>query len=526
MWKRFSTHKQAADGDVAALGHRLAETRGRPHSDLTPDQERRLLTEEFALSHSFDFLQSHLVITVDVAATTSDGEIQSRFDRTLSRHPALQSTFEAVHGAQLTGRDHSIVQAFHSGVSVTGLHRLQRVPRASSPVTKVRLSPEQLSPCCASLIALVLKESPRPFALDAEPLIRATIVDGDPRLRLVVLTADRLVADWPSMAIICGELADSHLSAPAKEIPWRPPRTQRSGALGRRYAQAIRNWAQLWASDPPEPVASDDLLFALPDDYERSLLFGIKVLDLPSQLVAALRRAAKQMGITVKDVLLGATVAVIQHATQRSTVSLWTEFRFGEVGAVGALSHLHVLTARLTSATSPWDAVTTARDAAAKADEDSQVPLDLVWRARQECLLPRNGYISFQHVDARRGNEGTNGSLCIWPLLDSIPNLELQVRSCDDGVGIVVYLNYRRYKFSDGSASTILADLHDTLVALARSVPSRGSAATVTNSQRPDDGIYDIRASSDNCHLCARRRARRVGRDGLRRSVQEEGSLR
>jgi hypothetical protein len=271
---------------------------------LSFDQERRLLTEEWARRHSYPYLQSHLVAAFALSRNVEISAVQRALDLIVSRHSALRAVFEPVTTLSAAERERLLGQAFHSSVSTSGLHNLTFLERASAKLTERRVAAICSSPLTGPLLEVVLAEAVEPFALTAPPLARALILEDVTGHKLLVITADRLVVDWWSMALIRLELERSRWTqvAESSDDPgaagWRLRRL-----LKRRSRASTLYWWDHWSKLNLVPLACDDFAFALPGTNVLAPSFGWQVISLSPQVVTRLREVAGAIGETL-DLLL------------------------------------------------------------------------------------------------------------------------------------------------------------------------------------------------------------------------------
>jgi hypothetical protein len=480
-------------------------------NQLSFDQERRLITEEWAQGHSVPYIQPHLVAAFDLSETVQVADVRRALDALVCRHDALRAVFERTTTAAGHERQDLVRRAHHTGVSIGGLHTKRTERAASIPITQSRVAEAALSPFSEPLYELINAQADEPFDVTRAPLAKALILEGKASQKVLVLIADRLVMDWRSMGILRTELEGRWFEPPAATSQdGAVARWSRRATLRRHSGEAIVYWHRRWRDLALAPLSVDDFPFSRLNAGLGPCPCALRSVDLPVTVTRRLRDASERMDV----MLLSAVIGALQHATQQSSVSIWTEFPVRTPqdlsGAIGPFSNLHVVTVEFARCRVIGDIVGQVKRAMALTMEHSGVPLDGVWRAVNDCYLPRITQVSFHHVPFESPATASQPLISTAkPLFDSGRQYALQIRSCDDGHTASVAARYNTCCFEGRAIDSLLADIGAMFLALADLTEASRSRNGVTSSGERDDNIpgepYKLGSHPDECYLCRHR---------------------
>jgi hypothetical protein len=482
------------------------------------DQERRLLTEEWTGQRSVIYQQPHLVMAFGLAPFVSARAVQQALDSVVSRHRALRTLFGPVTAVAANKREQDLGRAYQSGVSVGGFYERKTVSRVSVPLTERRVEVAECSPFTGAVCDLIADEANKPFATDRPPLMRAVIVEGAADQSLLVVVADRLVADWASMALLRSELERPYgdSSVVVHEIPLVPVSRKDRRRLTRGGMRAMAYWRDRWSDS--NLLTCDDLPFALPHSELGVASFESRAITVPAQVTVALRHVAVSHGEALDIVLLSAVVAMLHHATHKMTLSIWTDFRSvarPELRSeMGPFSNSHIVTIELAKARSIWDIVRRVRQALSDVGSHHEIPLDMLWRATSTCSLPRMGQVSFQHLAFMPApQKGRPLITRAWPFLETDQSMTLQFRSCDDGVDVSICAAFLKSRLRTESVDGLLADVLDVLLAIGSAADHGRPRSPVEKTDRGTrSSLVDVTlvtGTPADCYLCTCRERRR-----------------
>lgn len=480
----------------------------------TLEQDRRLQVEEWTRAHSVPFRPPHLMCAIELDASIGLDEIKTALGKVLNRHEALRSFF-VVDRTTGQARERLMAETMRGTVSQVGLHRPVSAAACQAWVQELRV---QTSVRCLEepAVRAAWQDLAAPFDTTLPPLLRAGLVIGSDSSRALFLSVDRLIADWRSVALLCADL-EQCLSSPAchdlppTQGPFRSERESRQ--LGRA---AVTHWREQWREPATTPVEMDDIPLSLPRSDRGSVAFGWRSIPVPADQAEGLAALARRHSLHLHDVILASLVTVLQHMTQKTTVSVWTDLRsdFRSPAEIGPFSHAHVLTIDVAD---ERDAVEMTRAIAAArrhVGSHHNIPLELLWRILKTVPVSLQGspQVSFQHLDFGGVSSGACGRP--WLVLESSPVRGLQFYSWTVGNEIFVGLGFARSRCSDMLADTLMADLTDVLIATSalESDPvraSRGRAAA-----GPALVPLQVTADPSTCYLCSRRRLRHMPRHG------------
>ncbi|WNM39241.1 amino acid adenylation domain-containing protein [Micromonospora halotolerans] len=171
------------------------------------------------------------------------------------------------------------------------------VPAERLPVPIVDIPADRVDAACAA-------ELQRPFALDREPPLRATLFRITPDHHVLALTVHHIATDNWSRGIIGADLAAAYVDRVAGRAPALPPPVQYADyaawLVGRQRTEDLDWWCTRLADLPP--------VLALPTDRPRPAVADWSGdhlrFALPAGLVEQLRRVAAEVGVTPFMVLL------------------------------------------------------------------------------------------------------------------------------------------------------------------------------------------------------------------------------
>jgi hypothetical protein len=503
---------------AAQWAARHTAVRGR----LSFDQERRLLTEEWARRHFVNhYRPPHLVVALALSPGTELSVIQRLLNLVISRQSALRSVFEPVAAVRTPERERVLDQAVHSGVSISGMHDHKTATHASVSITVGHIGVPDPSPYVEPVIDMIAAEASKPFTLTAPPLLRGLLIEGTLGRTLLVLTVDRLIADWRSMTLLRSELDAVRFDPPTgHHDPSTTTRRFPQRHLRRRGRESISYWRDQWTKLRLVPLTYDDLTCALPHTDVLDAPFGCKAISVPIPVSNRLREIAASVGESLEVLLLSAVVIVLQHATQMTTVSIWTDF--WAVGPTdlestfGPYSHSHAVVVELARTRTIWDVVKCVSGARSKAAAYAEMPLDVVWRAATKCWSVGGGQVSFQHLTFTAARKGDSSLITrAWPVLDTDARMALQFLSSDDGGEVSVCATYLKSCLPADSVADLVADISDVLdafVSASDDLTGRASSAPTADVSTRSASLaaYAVTGEPAECYLCTRRDERRA----------------
>lgn len=453
-------------------------------TELGFDQERRLLIEEYATIHHFDFLQTHLVLALPVPDSVGIGALRTRLKGFVSRHGLLTTSFGKRPRADTVERDVLVADLFHSGVAPVGLYEARSASAQSVPIEECHvqaLHKDQFGP---DVTEAIRHASCQAFDLVAPPLLRALILKGRTSQSLLVLIGDRLIFDWQRLAHVASWVREGACGCALTAYD-APIATRQDARLQKRLVlNAIRFWHEQWSEQLGAPLTSTDLPYSPPPTLlGPSTAFGHQSVIIDAELAAALRGRARTLGTSLEVLIAGSVVAMLYSETRRSHLAIWMELSPGATDCSWRLtnpSHMHVVGVDLASARTVLDIIRTVALAHSAAVPHSGIPLDAVWTAAKRSWLTKAPSVSFVHLgpltDQRPEPAGADWPL---PLFETGPTPPLQVYSWDHGFGIWLGLGYRAERVRDNVAGRMLQVIHRCLSVLGRTDDEQARRADV-----------------------------------------------
>ena len=301
----------------------------RRSSPLAPtlDQERRLQVEEWMRAHSVVFRPQQLVCGLRVERSTRLEHVRTpALGRALERHGVLRSHFVA---DLMTGESREQVLAGTlRGAACRELACIDpRVRTAARSRVQEIAVPGSVSAVDEPAIQAVWTNLTAPFDVSMAPLMRAALVGGSDDTRALFLAVDRLIADWWSIALLVDGLAEglgSGAGIGLRTVPGRFLSERQERQLARA---AVTHWREQWLEPAALPIEMDDIPLSLPRSDLGAAAFGWRSTTVSAETARGLAALARRLSLDLGDVILGAVITVLQHVTQKTTVSLWMDCR-------------------------------------------------------------------------------------------------------------------------------------------------------------------------------------------------------
>ncbi|HEY0557546.1 MAG TPA: amino acid adenylation domain-containing protein, partial [Thermoanaerobaculia bacterium] len=324
------------------------------------------------------------------------GILRGALEEMVRRHESLRTTFPVADGEP------------YQQISPAGPFPL--------PVADLRGLPERKR--TAQVFELARNEALRPFALDAGPLLRTTLLQLSRDRHVLLLTMHHIVSDGWSMEILLRELMALYEAfaagrpSPLPELPvqyadfavW-----QRRWLSGEALARQVEYWRHQLAGAP----AGLDL----PTDFQRPAVQTFegssRSFILPAGLTADLKRLCQREGVTVFMLLLAAFDALLaRYSGQRDILvgsPIANRNRAETEGLIGFFVNTLVLRSDLAAAASFHALLRQVRETALAAYGHQDLPFEtLVEELRPERDLSRSPFfqVMLSHQSIRRDLPG------------------------------------------------------------------------------------------------------------------------
>ena len=293
------------------------------------------------------------------------GAIAAALGEIVRRHDALRATFTAWEG-----------------------RALQRIaPSLAVPLPEIDLSGLPVPVKEAEATRLGEAEARRPFDLEADPLLRAALVRLGAGDHLLLLSVHHIAADGGSLEVLLCELSSLYAASPLPALPvqyadyaaW-----QREGLAAGALDAELAWWRERLAG---VPEALD-----LPTDRPRPAMQTFRgaagPVEMPAELVRALRGLAHRQGATLFMTLLAGLASLLHRSSGQDALAIGTPVAHRPADASGLIG-LFVNTLPLPADLAgdpPFSALLRAlRDTALGAFERQDVPFERM----VEELAPR-----------------------------------------------------------------------------------------------------------------------------------------
>jgi hypothetical protein len=434
-------------------------------------------------------------VAVPEAVTSRD--IGQLLDRIVSRHEGLRVGFVPNTGPS-PERDHQIAASARAASLVCGLHRREVVRTISATVTETAWLPVEASEAVNHVFESSWAEGTSPFVVSTAPLLRAHLVRSAPGGCLLFLIADRLVLDWHSFLEVSAEFFALGREQPRPKVvsgtsPWL------AGPCWTRAAVAY--WKGRWEHGKLQPIQCADLPVARLSSQLGPGPFSCVRVPLTRDLSERLRIASAGTSIPLDIFFMGALVGAVGHATQKTALSIWAEFRqpTQTVDHLGPFSHAHAVVVDVVDARTPGELLNSVWNAVRETSAQAGVSLELVWQASNRIWSSNTAQFSFKYGRvpklSRASEQDRDG---VWGAFDADPRLGFQVTALDDGDSHCVLVVYDRREVDEPSAHT----LTEHLVNLLERLTSVGNPGTTDAAL----DLCNLREPPGTCFLCQHHR--------------------
>lgn len=435
---------------------------------LTLAQERRLRFEECARPQSAaPGAQPHLVFAMSLPVGVGSDSIRKLLNELASREPALRTTFHP--SAEISGaRRNQLLRSERRSIQPLGLHTPRVADRAVVPLIEYQTNTAASSPFEPEACEFILSEAVRPFAIDQAPLLKGMILTNLIGDSLLVIIADRLIADIQSMI----DISEYVLTAIGYES-WRAHTAVSEGCvlhaadLEDQRLASLRYWRDQGRDQ--SVVTTDDLPHALPWCMISGDL-DCRFLRVPARMLSDLRRRFASKTDSLEIVFLSAFLLVLHHETQKSTMSVWTETRIPLPSKpelrVGARSHAHPLHVDLSEARSLGDLIDIVTASISQSRRHAHVPLDLLeFASRPMRAAPQRlgSQILVRHTSCKAQFRARGVEVISWPVFETDRGAALQLSSHETHSDASILLTYDDGRFESETIDEMLSDMLDCL---------------------------------------------------------------
>ncbi len=287
----------------------------------------------------------------------------------------------------------------------------------------------------AGLRTQVAEAVAQPFDLLRGPLLRVKLLCLAADDHVVVLVQHHIVSDGWSMQLMVEELVKLYAAFSDGHTPNLP-------ALPIQYADYAlwqRNWMEAGEKARQltywrEQLGGEQPVLELPFDYQRPALpthRGARLgIELAPQLLADLRRVAKQAGVTLPMVLLAAYQALLHRYSGQEDVRVGVPIanrnRLETEGLIGFFVNTQVLKADVNGQMSVAQLLHQVRQRSLEAQAHQDLPFEQLVEALQperSMSLSPLFQVLFNHRVTSAGSH-----------LQRLPSLQVEVLSWDEGV--------------------------------------------------------------------------------------------
>lgn len=246
------------------------------------------------------------------AATQLEPRASSAFNQSVTLRLRGELSCEVLERAlrQLMQRHDALRAAFSSD----GEH-LCILSNPQLPIEWIDCSAATAGERAATLAEVARREVELPFDLRHGPLLRVVIIKEAPDVHALVLTSHHIVCDGWSMSRLLRELAPHYLAARDDVATSLPDATSFSAYAARLEALDDSANCQYWVQQYADAVP----VMELPTDHQRPARRTFEASrrdhELDAELTAALRRFAREQGVSLFTVLFSSWMAYLHRLT-------------------------------------------------------------------------------------------------------------------------------------------------------------------------------------------------------------------
>ncbi len=345
----------------------------------------------------------------------------------------------------LVVRRHSALRTlFHTNDSTT-------VTDAEPTVAELDLTALPAAGRAAALDRIRDAEERRPFALDTEPPIRATLVRVDEQTLHLILVIHHIAVDGHSLTVIQRDLVTAYRTGSLDTRPDAPPDSPQD-------EEQLAYWREQLAA-PPGPVR---LPFAAPPGRSRA----IEHIDfaLPDSLAAGVRTLAVARRMTPFMVLLSGFAVLLRRYAATDDVIVGTPIagrdRPEVADIVSYLANTVPLRVRLAPGERWLDVLRTVRDTVLDAYDNADLPFATlidhlgVRRSPTSHPLFQIVFAAPPVLAAPIVVDGVTFAFGSGPGTESLLDIEIQLY--DDGTSMSGYLKYRTESFARADIARLI----------------------------------------------------------------------
>ncbi|MFC1975073.1 HAD-IIIC family phosphatase [Chloroflexota bacterium] len=296
-----------------------------PDSDLTPKEKRallaQLLQEKINEPHSYPlsygqermwFLEQldpgnpalNIPMNVRLSGNIDQAILERSLNEIIRRHDTLRTTFSIIDGQP--------VQEVVSNSTLTmTIHNLQGLVEGERKIEVERL---------------VKEEAERPFDLSQAPLLRATLLQYNPKEAQLLLTMHHIVSDAQTVLLLIQEVMHIYeATVTGKSSFWSPSyqykdfvKWQRQQLEGEVFKQQLAYWQETLTDAPTMPL--------LPTDRPRPLAQSFRLPSashnfwLSPDLIESLRNLSRDEGVTLFVTLITAFKILLYRYTHQDDI--------------------------------------------------------------------------------------------------------------------------------------------------------------------------------------------------------------
>lgn len=220
-------------------------------------------------------------------------------------------------------------------------------------VNLLQLKPEERQ---AELARLLIEEPRRPYKLESEPGIRATLIQVGPQDHAFILMMHHLICDWSSEGVIWRELSTLYRALLKGEPPLLPPlgiqygdyaAWQREQMISGSFEEDLAYWKQQLQGIPAHLELPADRMRPGVNTYRGAR----KRFTIGSALVQLLRECSREEKVSLFTIFTAALDVLLYRYTGGEDICLGIPLADRDrpelQNVVGFLLHTHVLRTRL-----------------------------------------------------------------------------------------------------------------------------------------------------------------------------------
>lgn len=422
-------------------------------------QEHRLAFEQWARDQSILLKPFHSFLFLRITGLLDVTALERSLNEIVRRHEVFRTTFHIIDGrpAQLI------------------------VPDVTFTMLKLSIQEPDESKLESQVWELATEEGKRPFNLEQDPLLRATLLRLSEVEHVLLLIAHHIIYDAWSGVVLLRELAAIYqaLSTGAPSVLPEPSLQYADFAYWQRQwlrGEVLEELLSYWKRqlDGIWPVPELELPMARPLPEPPTYRGAAQSLAIRADLLESLKELSRRKGVTLYMLFLAALKALLHLYTGKNDIGLLSPIanrnRRETESMIGWFANLVVLRTDLSGNPSFSELLQRVRDVTLGAHAHQDLPFPKLLDALEYRNQSRRPYVFFSMPSTGPIEAIQLPNLTLTPVEINCfggvaePGIELQVTEMADGLNMVMV--YETDRFDAAAITQILRQFQSLLEAI------------------------------------------------------------